>query len=114
MITFSPLYKTLAKREMTLVSLAEKMGIRQSSLHDILKGQHTSVRQVEKICNILECGIDEVIEDDGQYEAGWESTLDEIDRRRNSDNHEIQRFVQDHPWLKGIDAKSARKILFPV
>ncbi|MCQ2081605.1 MAG: helix-turn-helix transcriptional regulator [Lachnospiraceae bacterium] len=113
MITFSPLYKTLARKGMKLKDLAEKMGITYIGLHQLLTYPNTKVSQVERICNVLKCGIEEVIEDDGQYETGWESILDGIAERRCSDDHAVEPYIQTHPWLKGIDAKSARKILFP-
>ena len=114
MISFEPLYKTLGRKDLKLKDLAELMGITYVSLYNLISNPNMSVSQIERICNVLNCKIEEVIEDDGQYEVGWESILGEIVKQTDPDGYRFQRYLQDHPWLKGFDYKSAREILFPV
>lgn len=113
MITFEPLYSTLKRKELTLGKLAERLGITYVSLHDMMNNPNTRVSYIERICLALDCEINDVVSDNGQYETGWESLLDEIKQRRNRKNYRLEEIYEVHPWLKGIDVESAWKILFP-
>lgn len=115
MITFRPLMNTLKVRGITLKDLAEMCGVSQAAISSIvhynLKPYSVNIRNVEKICKALGCSIDEVIENDRQYE-----TVGTVLRKKSAEgcyqkNNEFRKLLQDHPWLKGIEPDSIKWIL---
>lgn len=62
MINFEPLERHLKKRGITYQQLAEALGITRNSLYCNISKQGARVDSVERICNMLCCEIEDVIE----------------------------------------------------
>ena len=61
MIDFSPLWETMQKREMTQYQLP-KSGIDNKTLDTLKKNKNVTLLTVEKLCHILHCTPNEVVE----------------------------------------------------
>ena len=61
MIDFSPLWETMQKREMTQYQLL-KSGIDNKTLDTLKKNKNVTLLTVEKLCHILNCTPNEVVE----------------------------------------------------
>lgn len=61
MISYAPFYKTLLKRGMTEYQLIFKHGVSANTLHRMKKGQNITLKTLDTLCFILECGVSDVI-----------------------------------------------------
>lgn len=61
MISYAPLWKTLSSKKHSTYWLL-KQGIDGKTLHNLKHNQNTTLLTIEKLCNILECTIEEVVE----------------------------------------------------
>lgn len=62
MISYKPLFKLLLEKDMTRTQLREEVGFSSSTLAKMSKGEYISLETIEKICNYLNCKIEDVIE----------------------------------------------------
>lgn len=61
-ISYRPLWIKLAELEMTKKELREKSGISTASLAKLGKGENLTTDVLLKICEALDCNINEIIE----------------------------------------------------
>ena len=61
-ISYRPLWVILAEREMTKKELREKSGISTASLAKLGKGENLTTDVLLKICETLNCNINEIVE----------------------------------------------------
>ena len=61
-ISYRPLWVMLAQREMTKKELREKSGISTASLAKLGKGENPTTDVLLKICEALDCNINEIVE----------------------------------------------------
>ena len=61
-ISYRPLWVILAEREMTKKELREKSGISTASLAKLGKGEDLTTDVLLKICETLNCNINEIVE----------------------------------------------------
>ena len=61
-ISYRPLWIKLAEREMTKKQLREMSGISTTSLAKLGKGDNITTDVLLKICEALDCNINEIIE----------------------------------------------------
>ena len=61
-ISYRPLWVMLAQREMTKKELRERSGISTASLAKLGKGENLTTDVLLKICEALDCNINEIIE----------------------------------------------------
>lgn len=61
MISYAPLWKTLENKGYSTYWLL-KNGIDNKTLYNLKHNKNTTLLTVEKICRLLECHIDEVVE----------------------------------------------------
>lgn len=61
-ISYRPLWVLLAKREMTKKELREKSGISTASLAKLGKGENLTTDVLLKVCEALDCNINEIVE----------------------------------------------------
>lgn len=61
-ISYRPLWVMLAQREMTKKELREKSGISTASLAKLGKGENLTTDVLLKICEALDCNINEILE----------------------------------------------------
>lgn len=62
MISYTPLWVTLAKKNLKKTDLLSLTGISSSTLAKLSKDEEVSLSIIIKICNALDCKIEEVIE----------------------------------------------------
>ena len=61
-ISYRPLWVMLAQKEITKKELREKSGISTASLAKLGKGENLTTDVLLKICEALNCNINEIIE----------------------------------------------------
>lgn len=61
MISYEPLWKTLEKKKHSTYWLLNN-GVDSKTLYNLKHNKNTTLLTIEKICNILDCRIDEVVE----------------------------------------------------
>ncbi len=61
MISYAPFYKTLLDKGMTEYQLIFKHGVSANTLHRMKKGQNITLKTLDTLCFILDCGVDDVI-----------------------------------------------------
>lgn len=62
MFTYKPLWKTLIDKNMTKTQLKEMIGISPSTLAIMGKNEYVAMSVLDRICNALDCSINDVIE----------------------------------------------------
>lgn len=60
-ISYDPLWKKLIDAKITKTNLAEKAGIARGTIIRMGKDEVVSLDVVLKICNYLDCGIEDVV-----------------------------------------------------
>lgn len=60
MISYSPLWKTLNRKGYSTYWLL-KQGIDNKTLYNLKHNKNTTLLTMEKLCNILDCKIDEIV-----------------------------------------------------
>jgi putative transcriptional regulator len=60
--SYKPMEITLIKRDKTRKDLREDLGISPSTLAKMTNGKYVSLEVIQKICEYLDCKIDEVVE----------------------------------------------------
>lgn len=60
MISYSPLWKTLSNKGHSTYWLL-KQGIDNKTLYNLKHNKNTTLLTMEKLCNILDCKIDEIV-----------------------------------------------------
>ncbi|RJU69165.1 helix-turn-helix domain-containing protein [Faecalimonas umbilicata] len=61
MISYNPLWKTLNNKNHTLYWLI-KQGIDKKTIYNLQHNKNTTLLTIEKLCNILDCKIEEIVE----------------------------------------------------
>lgn len=62
MVSYKPLWRTLVDRDMTKTQLRELVGCSTSTLARLSKNEFVGLDLICKICNILKCRIEDVME----------------------------------------------------
>lgn len=62
MISYRPFYETLLKKGITEYHLIYKQGISANILHRIKHGKNITLRTLDTLCQILNCGVSDIIE----------------------------------------------------
>ena len=60
-ISYSPLWKTMQKKNVSQYKLL-KSGIDNKTLDSLKKNKNITLLTVEKLCNILDCSPDDIVE----------------------------------------------------
>ncbi|MDQ8759323.1 helix-turn-helix domain-containing protein [Streptococcus ruminantium] len=61
MISYKPFYDTLNKRGMSEYYLIKIEGISANTLHRMKKGESITTKTIDKLCEILECNVEDII-----------------------------------------------------
>ena len=61
MISYAPLWETMAKRGATTYTLQVKGGISSSTIRRLKAGESVSTNTLEALCQILECTISDIV-----------------------------------------------------
>lgn len=70
MFSYKPLWKQLIDKNMTRTEMREKANISMPTLATMGKDEYVAMSILDKICNTLDCTIDEVIEHVKDEEKG--------------------------------------------
>lgn len=62
MISYKPLHKLLIDKDMTKTKLREDVGFSPATLAKISKNEYISLETIDRICQYLNCMIEDVIE----------------------------------------------------
>lgn len=62
MISYIPLWKTLLDKDLNKIQLRDMVGFSNGTLSRMGKNQYVELRILDKICQCLECKIENVIE----------------------------------------------------
>lgn len=62
MISYNPLWHTLINNGMNKGNLMEKTGISYGTMASMGKNEPVNLKQIDRICKTLNCGISDVIE----------------------------------------------------
>ena len=60
-VSYDPFWKKLVDVKMNKTELAEKAGIARSTIAKMGKNEIVSLDVIVKICNTLDCGIEDVV-----------------------------------------------------
>lgn len=61
MISYAPLFKTMAKKGITSYRL-EKLGFSRATYYSIRKGNSVSTNTINQLCTLLHCEVSDVME----------------------------------------------------
>lgn len=61
MISYKPLFETMAKKEITSYALFKK-GFSKATYYSIQKGNSVSTNTIDQLCKLLNCSVSDVIE----------------------------------------------------
>ena len=61
MIIYDPLWKTIEKKGTTLHSVMVEANIAPNTMTKIRKGKYVSMDVLNRMCNVLGCGLEEII-----------------------------------------------------
>lgn len=62
MISYNPLWHTLINNDMNKGDLMKKTGISYGTMASMGKNEPVNLKQIDRICKALNCGISDVIE----------------------------------------------------
>ncbi len=61
-ITYDKLWKLMIDKKINKTQLCEKAGITTNAMAKLGKNETVQVEILEKICNVLDCNVDDIIE----------------------------------------------------
>ena len=61
-VRYSKLWKRLIDENMMKVDLRNRPGITTNALAKLGKNEHVSTATLEKVCNVLHCNIEDIVE----------------------------------------------------
>lgn len=62
MITYKPLWKTLIEKDINRTQLRSMVGFSNGTLSRMGKNQYIEMKHIDRICQVLQCSIAEVVE----------------------------------------------------
>lgn len=62
MITYKPLWKTLIEKDINRTQLRDMVGFSNGTLSRMGKNQYIEMKHIDRICQVLQCGVSEVME----------------------------------------------------
>lgn len=62
MISYSPFWATLKKKNLTVYYLIEKRGVNSNTINCIKKGKSVTLYTINNLCAILDCRIEDIVE----------------------------------------------------
>lgn len=61
-VSYKKLFHLLIDRDVTTTELTEQAGFSANILTRLKREQYVSLESIEKICNTLNCGVDDILE----------------------------------------------------
>ncbi|MCQ4638477.1 helix-turn-helix transcriptional regulator [Anaerovorax odorimutans] len=63
-ISYDPLWKTMRNRGITTYELTVKRHFNKGTLYRLQQGENVNLSTIAELCEILECGIEDVVQID--------------------------------------------------
>lgn len=60
-ISYDPLWKKLVDAKWTKSELADKAGISRTTITKMAKNEYVAMEVIEKLCNVLDCDINDIV-----------------------------------------------------
>ena len=70
MITYDRLWQTMKQRGVSQYDLYTHYNVNRSQLNRLRHNENVEVKTIEKLCNILQCGVEDIMEhfpDDNRF-----------------------------------------------
>ncbi len=61
-VCYNKLFKLLIDKKMTNAELAERAGFSANIITRLKRNENVSLDSIEKICDVLYCGVDDILE----------------------------------------------------
>lgn len=61
-VSFNPLWKLLIDKKMKKKELARLAGVGEATIYRMVQGQNISTEVLEKICRVLDCNVQDILE----------------------------------------------------
>ncbi|NBI69181.1 XRE family transcriptional regulator [Pseudoflavonifractor sp. 60] len=61
-VKYDRLFHLMIDRKITNAQLAEKAGVSANIITRLKRNQYLSMETIERLCNTLNCGVDEILE----------------------------------------------------
>lgn len=61
-VYYNKLFKLLIDKKITNAELAKKAGVSSNIITRLKRDQYISLESIEKICGVLSCGVDDILE----------------------------------------------------
>ncbi|MBR0576916.1 helix-turn-helix transcriptional regulator [Proteiniclasticum sp. BAD-10] len=74
-VTYNKLFKLLIDRRISNSELMDKAGFSANIITRLKKNEYISMESIEKICNALQVGVDEILEFDSVESSGTNERL---------------------------------------
>lgn len=74
MINYRPLWETMRKKEISTYAMINKYGIPASTMHSLRHNGNINMLTLEKLCNILSCTPDCIVEFEKEDKEGCEKS----------------------------------------
>ncbi len=74
-VTYNKLFKLLIDRRISNSELMDKAGFSANIITRLKKNEYISMESIEKICNALQVGVDEILEFDSVESSGTDERL---------------------------------------
>ena len=62
MMTYKPLWKTMIEKNLRQVDLYRNYGFSSGQMSRIREGKYVSTETINRLCEILECNIEDIIQ----------------------------------------------------
>lgn len=62
MVSYKPLWKTLIEKDINKTKLRDMVGFSNGTLSRMSKDKYVEMKHIDKICQVLGCGISDVVE----------------------------------------------------
>lgn len=69
-VTYKKLFHLMIDKGMTNAELIEQAGISANIITRLKRNHYLSLDTIEKICNTLHCGVDDVLEFEDEHKEG--------------------------------------------
>ena len=68
MIVYDRLWKTMEQKRINTYVLREKYGIDSQTIRRLKNNQNVTMRTLDKLCDILQCSLEDIVEDRSNVE----------------------------------------------
>ena len=85
-ICYDRLFHLMIDKKMSNAQLKEKAGFSANIITRLKRNEYVSIESIERICRVLNCGVDDILEFVPEDEKNWDKRLF-VDRAQNKDQN---------------------------